>query len=254
VRFAARILSLAALIAWVATAQAVAAADIDMGPDNEVEDPVAFDTDRIAEHLKARLTDELLGNFALFIYVDKATAGPFAQRMFVFKKTADGNFAPLYDWPVSTGRETIETDALGDIESTSTPRGFYELDPHRFYTNYTSTEWAEPMPYAMFFNWRPDGHETGLAIHGVEGAAADRLGERASAGCVHLSLENAQALHDLIQTQFEGQEPALQYRDETGDISSDGWLVHEPDGTLRFESGYSVLVLVDDFGDDHEAG
>src|SRR5690348_15433852 len=66
--------------------------------------------DMVAHRLNDSLSREMFANFNLFIYVDKAERGPFALRMFVFEKTGD-NFAPLYDWPVSTGRESLERDA-----------------------------------------------------------------------------------------------------------------------------------------------
>jgi hypothetical protein len=167
--------------------------------------------------------------------------------MYVFEKSGDDDLALIYDWPVSTGRETIEPDAHGHLQSTTTPTGFYELDPERLYADHTSSQWEAPMPYAMFFNWRPDGLPTGLAIHGVVGTAADVLGQRASAGCVHLSVENARTLYDLVRSKFRGPAPELVYRDGTGPVSSDGLLAHNSNGSLRMDWGYSVLVIVDDF-------
>ena len=61
--------------------------------------------DLVEQRLIDSLSREMLATFNLFIYVDKAERGPFAQRMFVFEKTGD-DLALLYDWPVSTGRET----------------------------------------------------------------------------------------------------------------------------------------------------
>src|SRR5437764_868031 len=80
--------------------------------------------DLIAQRLNDSLSRDMFGNFNLFIYIDKAERGPFAQRMFVFEKTG-GNLALLYDWPVSTGRETLERDAHGHLQSTITPVGYY---------------------------------------------------------------------------------------------------------------------------------
>lgn len=208
------------------------------------------DFQHIEKHLRQSLSPELLGNFALFVYVDKAVAGPYAQRMFVFQRTESGDLDPIYDWPVSTGTEKIETDVHGRLQSSQTPMGFYELDPTRFYTDHRSYEWNEPMPYAMFFSWHARGHDTGLAIHGVEGPVAGLLGHRASEGCIHLSVDNAQSLHDLVQVKYSDRVPRLVYSNETSDISSAGFLKHDPDGNLQFASGYSVLVLVDNFADE----
>ena len=212
------------------------------------------DFGRVEKHLQQALSPELFNNFALFIYVDKAVGGPYAQRMFVFQKTEDGQLDPLYEWTVSTGTEKIETDLHGRLQSSQTPMGFYELDPERFYTEHRSYEWNEPMPYAMFFNWHARGHDTGLAIHGAEGAMADKLGRRASEGCIHLSIDNAQSLHDLVQLKTSDRVPELVYSNESSDISSAGFLHHDPDGNLQVKSGYSVLVLVDDFGEEVTVG
>jgi hypothetical protein len=149
------------------------------------------DLDQVASHVKASMSTDLFNNFSLFVYVDKAESGSLAQRMYVFEKSGDDDLTLIDDWPVSTGRETAES-AHGQRRSTTTPTGFYELDPKRLYVDHTSSQWEAPMPYAMFFNWRPDGLPTGLAIHGVVGTAAGVLGQRASAGCVHLSVENAE--------------------------------------------------------------
>lgn len=218
------------------------------------QDAENSDFGRIEKHLQQALSPELFNNFALFIYVDKAVGGPYAQRMFVFQKTEDGQLDPLYDWPVSTGTEKMETDLHGRLQSSQTPMGFYELDPARIYTDHRSYEWNEPMPYAMFFSWHARGHDTGLAIHGAEGATADMLGRRASEGCIHLSVENAQSLHDLVELKTSERVPQLVYSNETSDISSAGFLKHDPDGNLQFKSGYSVLVLIDDFGEEATVG
>src|SRR5215469_15159353 len=39
------------------------------------------------QHLKNSLSPEMLTGFRLFIYVNKAATGPFAQRMYVVEKT-----------------------------------------------------------------------------------------------------------------------------------------------------------------------
>jgi hypothetical protein len=206
----------------------------------------------IQGHLRQDLSDELLGNFNLFVYVDKAVAGPYAQRMFVFQKSANGDLFPLYDWLVSTGREAVETDSHGHLQSSRTPVGFFELDPKRYYRTHTSFEWNEAMPYAMFFSWHPQRRETGLAIHGVDGPIADSLGHRASGGCIRLSTAHARILHDLIQLKYWGRVPALLYRNEPDEISSDGLLQHDSTGRIKFERGYSVLVVIDDPGEQEQ--
>lgn len=201
--------------------------------------------DIVANRVNDNLSREMFATFNLFIYIDKADAGPFAQRMFVFQKSGD-NLALLYDWPVSTGREGLEADAHGRPQSTITPVGYYELDPKRMYVDHISSQWNEEMPYSMFFDWKPNGHETGLAIHGAAGGAADALGTRASAGCVRISEDNAHALFDLVHGQF-GSAPKIAYLDGANNVSSQGFLLHDKNGQLELRDGYPVLVMVDDF-------
>lgn len=215
----------------------------------QAETAVNDEYDRVTKHVQESLSPDLLGNFNLFVYVDKADTGTFAQRMYVLKKADDGSLAVIYDWPVSTGREMMEVDEHGQARSTGTPIGFYELDPLRFYVNHQSSQWNEPMPYAMFFLRSPDGHPTGLAIHGAVGVAAEALGRRASAGCVHLSVENAHALHDLIRSKLWGQVPRLAYGADAK--NADDLLFRDSGGNLRLENGYSVLIFIDDFDDEN---
>jgi lipoprotein-anchoring transpeptidase ErfK/SrfK len=202
--------------------------------------------DAVAQRLKDSLTPEMLTNFRLFLYVNKAESGPSAQRMYVFEKTEDGELSPLYAWPVSTGRERVEIDPHGHVETSVTPLGYFELDPQRQFVDHASSQWNEAMPYAMFFNWKPNGHNTGLAIHGTPDENADALGTPASAGCVRLSLENARRLFSLVRSQFRGPAPELAYLDGDEGVSSEGLLLHDPRGRLLMADGYSVLVVIDD--------
>jgi len=204
--------------------------------------------DLAAQHLRDNLLDEVFDDFRLFIYVDKARTGLLAQRMFVFDKTGGGNLALLYDWPVSTGRDQTELDAAGSRQSTATPSGFFELDPRRMYEAHVSAQWGEAMPYAMFFNWRPNGRPTGLAIHGTPDENLAELGTAASAGCIRLSFANARTLFNLIQTQYWGPAPTLAYLNRDDGPSSEGLLLHDQAGHLEMADGYSVLVFIDDLG------
>ncbi len=240
---------------WTAIALAAPASPVraaTFGDDRSWSEPGNVDVDRIAARLKDDLSTELKSNFRLFIYIDKADTGPFAQHMYVFRRTDQGDLALLYDWPVSTGREDLERDAAGQVELTTTPRGYYELDPARFYPEHTSSQWNEAMPDAMFFSWAPDGHKTGLAIHAATGDDIDHLGTRDSAGCIRLSPEHAEELFDLVRSQFRDATPRLAYRDSQGAVSSNGLLLHEQDGSLEMADGYSVLVLVDDYTGDEQ--
>ncbi len=210
--------------------------------------PSAAELVRIEQRLKDNLTKEMLANFELFLYVSKADKGPWAQRMYVFAKEPSGNLALLHDWPVSTGRERIEVSASGQRMDTDTPQGYYELDPHRIYRHYSSHQWHQPMPYAMFFNWVHDGLETGLAIHAAPGKDISLLGRRASAGCIHLAPQQAATLFNLIRTKYKGRVPRFTFDRRTHTLSNDGLFLHDAHGKLRYAEGYRVLVFIENYG------
>ena len=210
--------------------------------------PSAAEIMRVQDRLKNSLTSEMVENFSLFLYVSKADAGPWAQRMYVFQKQPSGDLALLYNWPVSTGREEVELNPQGHQLKTDTPSGYYQLDPHRSYEHYTSSEWGQKMPYAMFFNWEKDGNQTGLAIHAASGDDVAKLGHRASAGCVHLSEDNARTLFAMIHSQYKGLAPRFAYDRRTGTMSNQGILMHDASGNLKMAEGYKVLVFIEDYG------
>ena len=244
-----RLSALAAATVILLSAFAVPVAAESLPESAAPQSPGTAKTDGAEQRLNGSLSAEMRANFNLFIYVDKAEHGPLAQRMYVFEKTDLGDLALLYDWPISTGREDAETDPNGKQRSTATPSGFFELDKKRLYVRHTSSQWNEAMPYAMFFDWKPDGHATGLAIHGTAQENEDDLGTRASAGCVRLSTENARVLFDLVRSHFRGPAPKLAYLDDS-QVSSEGLLLHDKEGNLEMADGYSVLVIIDDFPGD----
>ena len=200
-----------------------------------------------AMRLKAGLTPEMLQNFELFIYVSKAERGPLAQRLYVFRKTAGDNLVLLYDWAASTGRERDEVNVRGRRSFTSTPAGYYQFDPARMYRRYHSYSWDQPMPNAMFFNWEREGLATGLAIHAATGDDIAKLGMRASAGCVHLSPENAATLYALIREQYRGAVPRFAYNSDTQTMTNKGGFAHRRDGSLKMADGYKVLINIEDY-------
>jgi hypothetical protein len=200
-----------------------------------------------ARRLMAGLTPEMARNFDLFLYVSKAERGPLAQRLYVFRKEGD-SLKLLYDWAASTGREQDEISPRGRHSFTATPKGFYELDPDRMYRRYHSWSWDQDMPHAMFFNWERQGVATGLAIHSASGDDIARLGQRASAGCVHLSPENAETLFNLIKSDYRGPVPRFAYNAQTQTMSNTGAFAHRRDGSLKMADGYRVLVNIEDFG------
>jgi hypothetical protein len=203
---------------------------------------------RVGQRLHDNLTPEMLDHFDLFLYVSKASVGPWAQHMYVYQKQGSGDLKLLYNWPVSTGREKIEFNAAGTRLPSITPAGYYQLDPGRFHARYHSAQWDQPMPYAMFFNWIDHGNETGLAIHGAAGEDIGLLGTRASAGCVRLAPENAKLLFQMIRSQYAGLVPKFAYDKKTATMANDGVLLHDRTGRLELSKGYKVLVFIENYG------
>lgn len=210
--------------------------------------PPGYELTAVEERLRGGLSDELFSDFELFLYVSKAATGPLAQRMYVFRKDRSGSLDLLYDWPVSTGRDRTELNGRGLELSTFTPTGYFKLDPHRFFRRHTSGEWHEPMPFAMFFDWRQRGAPTGLAIHAASGSDIAALGTRASAGCIRLAPEAAQTLYTLIRTQYRGLTPSFAVDHRTGTMSDGGIVLRDANGRAEMTEGYKVLVVIENYG------
>jgi hypothetical protein len=201
-----------------------------------------------ALRLKAGLSQDMLNNFDLFLYVSKAKRGPLAQRLYVFRKEGAEDLVLIHDWAASTGRERQEVSPRGRRAFTATPRGYYQLDPQRMYRSYHSYNWDQPMPHAMFFNWERNGLQTGLAIHATAAQTLEKLGQRASAGCVHLAPDNAETLFNLIRSAYRGQVPRFAYNAQNRTMRNDGAFMRDGKGRLKMADGYKVLVFIEDFG------
>jgi hypothetical protein len=201
-----------------------------------------------AAQLGAELTPEMVRNFDLFLYVSKADRGPSSQHMYVFEKQHAGDLKLLYDWRVSTGREQPEVNARGEHTVSTTPSGYYQLDPDRMHSNFHSVDWNEDMPDAMFFSWVQGGVRTGLAIHAATGRDIARLGRRASPGSVRLAPENAALLFDLVRGRYRGQAPRFAFDQDSQTMSNRGQFVHDRAGGLLMADGYRVLIRIENYG------
>lgn len=209
-----------------------------------------LDLEPVEARLRAKLPSELIGYFDLFLYVSKAKPekGEWAQRMFVLAKEQHEVLTLRYNWPVSTGLEELMPSPSGNMMGTDTPEGAFKLDRGRFYRDYTSRQWESPMPFAMFFDWRTNGRQSGLAIHGTDEAGEKELGQRASHGCIRLSTENARILFELIQDKYRGAVPVFEINADSETMSTAGALVRDTNGQVEMTRGYKVLVYIEDFG------
>ena len=213
----------------------------------------AITEEKVRIEFEQSLTPALRANFDLFLFVSKAARGPAAQRLYVFKKKTDGTLTLAYDWAASTGREKSEMTPHGRLVFTATPGGLYQFDPGRMYRRYTSHAWDQPMPYTMFFNWVRKGLATGLAIHAAVGGDLERLGEPASAGCVHISPEHAALLFGIIRADYRGKVPRFAYDERRETMSNHGELAHDAQGHIEMTDGYRVLVDIEDFSGGNDA-
>ncbi len=197
----------------------------------------------VAARLLGLVPARLMPYFDLFFYVSKAPEGPWAQRLFIFHKAADGTLAFEDSFAVSTGREREEK------YFTATPAGLFELDPDRFEPMHYSRTWDDAkMPWSMFFNYIRHGEKAGIALHAAVGRREDGdLGHRASGGCVRLPLERADALYHRIQAEERGQVPILAMDPGRDTTSVNGEMATDGQGHDLLSDGYKTLVVIDDY-------
>lgn len=78
----------------------------------------------------------------------------------------------------------------------ATPVGYFRpiyTNHMRIYDNYFSGAYSgSPMKWAVFFNG-------GIALHSTTTSAYSRLGQRASHGCVRMTMEDAEEVNELIR-------------------------------------------------------
>ncbi|MEO7055007.1 MAG: L,D-transpeptidase, partial [Rhizomicrobium sp.] len=203
--------------------------------------------DLVRAQLEQNLTPDLRRNFDLFLFVSTAAHGPAAQRLYIFRKSSDGKLAPAYDWAASTGRDQYERSPLGHRTFTATPTGFYQFDPDRMYRDYRSRAWDGAMPYAMFLNWEQKGVPTGVAVHATTPSTIGRLGKRASAGCIHISAQNAALLYKMIRSDYRGPVPRFAYDEGKEMISNRGDLMRNAKGQIEMANGFRVLIDIENF-------
>ncbi len=196
-------------------------------------------SDRIAELMPAHLDPY----FDMVLYISKAPEGPLAQQMFIYEREPSGNLALTDRWLVSTGREQRER------YYTTTPPGFFMLDPRRFVSRAYSAQWnGSSMPNAMFFNYSYRSRMSGYAIHGIVPRYHRYLGRRASGGCVRLSYDHSASLFNRVEGHFGGLVPIFAFDEVGGTTFRDGTVEYDENGDIRTEWGYRVLLIVDTFG------
>lgn len=195
----------------------------------------------VAQRLRDQVPAELFPYFDEFLYVSKAGAGAWAQHLYMFHKSADGELVYEQAFPVSTGREQQEK------YFTSTPTGMFELDPDRFDRVHFSHRWhGAAMPWAMFLDYTIHGHATGIAMHSAEGHGYE-LGHRASGGCIRLPREKAEELFNRFQAEERGLVPVFAFDDSRATTFTNGSVVRDIAGNVELQDGYRVLLFIEDY-------
>jgi hypothetical protein len=202
---------------------------------------LAQQSDAVAERLRDQIPASLFPYFDEFIYVSKAGSGAWAQHLYMFHKSADGELVYEQGFPVSTGREQQEK------YFTSTPAGLFELDPDRFDRVHFSHRWhGAAMPWAMLLDYTIHGHATGIAMHSAEGHGYE-LGHRASGGCIRLPREKAEELLKRFQAEERGLVPVFAFDEARATTYTDGSMVRDEAGNIELQDGYKVLLIIEDY-------
>jgi hypothetical protein len=202
---------------------------------------LAQQSDAVAQRIRDQIPASLFPYFDEFIYVSKAGSGVWAQHLYMFHKSTDGQLVYEQAFPVSTGREQQEK------YFTSTPAGMFELDPDRFDRVHFSHRWGgAAMPWAMFLDYTIHGHATGIAMHSAEGHGYE-LGHRASGGCIRLPREKAEELFKRFQAEERGLVPVFAFDESRATTFTDGSVVRDTTGNVELQDGYKVLLFIEDY-------
>ena len=148
-------------------------------------------TERPASGSRAQAASE----YAVVVYINKAATGPFAQTIIV---KHGGRI--IFQEKVSTGREQNEKPPSGRNYFSATPTGFFT--PQTLSRDHKSKLWDADMPYAIFFNG-------GIAIHQVPDYAVNKLGTRASGGCIRAPEHVASRLFEIVEREGKGLVPVF---------------------------------------------
>ena len=160
-------------------------------------------------------------NFDLVVVINKAITGPNAQRAEIYwQGQLFGKFK------VSTGREKQEISKSGRRYFSNTPTGWYH--PTWMSRNHISKTWEVPMPYAVFFNG-------GIATHAAPKDSYEKLGSRASGGCVRLHPAQAKLIFESVLKAGKGLVP---------EFTRTGEPVLDNKGMQKFSQNWRSIFIV----------
>lgn len=191
--------------------------------------------------------DPTLG-YKLVVVVDRAKQGTTktAQRLAIFKWNEETESFELFNqdlWKVSTGvqipiTETITNKSDGTVKVVTsqrfTPTGFYA--PNVIDAKARSNSYQADMPNAVWFI-----RERGYAIHATGKSNYRILGQRASHGCIRLTLDHSKILFNLVKDLGRQMVVSIDHRTGKPVVNRR----REP----VFVKRYPVLVIVNDATD-----
>lgn len=175
-------------------------------------------------------TNSWINEFELVIVINKANTGSTKQTMVVYKKGQK-----VLETKVSTGREQYEAKRKYFWKHGPKTSYFSSTNTGYFTPTFTSRMhksqlWRSYMPFSVFF----DG---GTAIHQAPEGTEDRLGSRASGGCVRTSEQSASFIYSAVNAAGQGMIPAF---------SQNGQPLLQANGDVQRREGYKTLVIVED--------
>lgn len=188
-------------------------------------------------------------DFEYVIVVNKSKSGPYAQTMRIY----DYGYK-IREVKVSTGREGFELRRKNKVCAGAPPKSYWSQTPTGFYTpkyleeKHNSSSWDSDMPFAIFFDV-----ENGLALHEVHPHYVNRIGTRASGGCVRQDHDTAEFLFSRVlategaaipEVNLDGT-PVL---DEQGNVKhiNKQAVINEKTGTKMNFNTYSALIIIEE--------
>ncbi|MFZ3231801.1 MAG: L,D-transpeptidase [Pseudobdellovibrio sp.] len=138
---------------------------------------------------------------------------------------------------ISSGREKFEAGCKPGQEPkkdhcsahpywSTTPVGYFDTDSLN--EKYFSNLWQTWMPWAVFF-------ESGIATHQAPAGTENRLGERASGGCVRMHPDKAPIVFKAVQSAGQGLVPSF---------NRDGSISKTKSGDVIRKISYKTLYIV----------
>lgn len=212
-------------------------------------------TPKLIEHFSGQFSESDFYNkpwmreFRYVIVVNKAKSGPNAQTMRVYE-----NGYLLHRARISTGRENLELRRKNKVCAGAPPKSYWSQTPTGFYMpkylekDHTSSSWDADMPFAIFFDI-----DNGLALHQVLPHYVDRLGTRASGGCVRQDKNTAEFVFKRVLATEGAFVPEINL-DGTPVLDKEGYVKHinkqvfvsAKTGQTMTYNTYSALIIIEE--------